>query len=262
MFKDKKLLDECFSEIIGTFILITFGIGVVASVVIAGRGNSIAVDLSWGLAVAFGAMTAKKSGGHLNPAVTVGLWLGGGKFAGHKVIPYIISQMIGAFLGAALVFTMYYPTWMIVDPDLTQASVFATVAAPGYSTMYAIFDQVVETFFLLFGIIIIGNNIKSDNGGFLGPILVGLLVTTIGFVFCTIHGYAINPARDLAPRIFTYLAGFQSTGFANPADWLAPIVGPLIGGVLGVYIANLVTKEFQDVCSPYDKDCFQPNKDQ
>jgi glycerol uptake facilitator protein len=226
--------DECISEIIGTFILILIGTGVVASVELMGRGDSFTVDVAWGMAVAFGAMAAKKSGGHLNPAVTVGLWLGGGGFPAAKVLPYIIAQFIGAFLGAVVVFIMYYPEWIVVDPELTKAGIFTTFPSANLTTSYAIFDQAVETALLLFGIIIIGNNINSDMGGFLGPLLVGLLVMTIGLVFAPLHGYAINPARDLAPRLFVYLMDFKNVGFSDPATWLAPVIGPFIGGVVGV----------------------------
>lgn len=244
--REKTLFDEFISEIIGTFILIAFGTGVVASVVLMGRGNSVSVDIAWGMAVAFGAMAAKKSGGHLNPAVTVGLWLGGANFPAKKVLPFILAQFIGAFLGAALTFAMYYPEWMVLDPQLLHAGVFTTFPSAHLSTTYAIFDQTVETAILLFGIIIVGNNIKSDNGGYLGPVLVGILVMTIGMVFAPLHGYAINPARDLAPRIFVYIMGFADSGFSNPAAWLAPVVGPLVGGVIGVVSGIYITKKHKE----------------
>jgi glycerol uptake facilitator protein len=141
---------------------------------------------------------------------------------------------------------MYYPEWIVLDPELTKAGVFTTFPSANLTTSYAIFDQTVETALLLFGIIIVGNNINSDKGEFVGPLLVGLLVMTIGLVFAPLHGYAINPARDLAPRFFVYLMDFKNSGFSDPTAWLAPVIGPLIGGVLGVISGLYTIKQYQE----------------
>lgn len=228
--------DEFILELSGTFVLILFGCGVVAMVTIFKTspndivmGGYTNITLGWGFAVMMGIYVASASGAHLNPAVTLGMAFIG-RFPWHKTIHYIAGQMLGAFLGAAVVFLIYYFKWIEFDPNLEYtANIFATFpAVPGFWP--GLIDQIVGTAILVF--VILAINDKINNPGTLGPILIGFLVMAIGISLGGMHGYAINPARDLGPRLFALLAGFKNNGFESTI-WIVPILGPIIGGVLG-----------------------------
>jgi MIP family channel proteins len=242
---------EVAAEFLGTFVLIVFGVGVVAQFVLGGGANGqyLSVNLGWGLAVTMGIyVSAGISGAHLNPAVTLALALRRG-FSWAKVGPYIAAQFAGAFLASALVFITYREALDRFDGGVRQiggalgtAGIWATYPQPFLSAFPGgIIDQVVGTA-LLVGVIFA----LSDARNFapperLTPVLVGLLVMLIGATFCYNAGYAINPARDLAPRLFTAIAGWGSGVFtAGNGWWWVPVVGPCIGGVLGAYVYDLV----------------------
>ena len=146
--------------------------------------------------------------------------------------PYIIFQLIGAFIGAMLVFLVYYSKWIEFDTNLEHtASVFATFPAVN-NFVSGFFDQVVGTFLLLYLILAITD--KNDNNPKqFTPVVIGFLVMAIGISFGGMHGYAINPARDFAPRLFALLVGFKNTGFSDFSIWIVPIIGPILGGILG-----------------------------
>jgi MIP family channel proteins len=242
---------EVAAEFLGTFVLIVFGVGVVAQFVLGGGANGqyLSVNLGWGLAVTMGIyVSAGISGAHLNPAVTLALALRRG-FSWAKVGPYIAAQFAGAFLASVLVFITYREALDRFDGGVRQiggalgtAGIWATYPQPFLSAFPGgIIDQIVGTA-LLVGVIFA----LSDARNFapperLTPVLIGLLVVLIGATFGYNAGYAINPARDLAPRLFTAMAGWGSGVFtAGNGWWWVPVVGPCIGGVLGGYVYDLV----------------------
>lgn len=240
---------EFLAEIIGSMFIALFGCGVVASVVVGNNGAPINIHIAWGLAVTFGIYASGKiSGAHLNPAVTLALAVTG-RFQWSKVWYYIVAQMIGFFIGAAIVFAVYYGKWVEVDPNFEKtAGVFATFpAVPGF--LYGFIDQVVGTFILIFLILATGDANNTPAGANLGPIIVGLIIVAIGMSFGFMHGYAINPARDLGPRLFAVLVGFKNNGLTDGSNvWIVPIVGPIVGGIFGaivydVTIGNIFSKK-------------------
>lgn len=240
---------EFLAEIIGSMFIALFGCGVVASVVIGNNGDPINIHIAWGLAVTFGIYASGKiSGAHLNPAVTLALAVTG-RFQWSKVWYYIVAQIIGFFIGAAIVFAVYYGKWIEVDPNFENtAGVFATFpAVPGF--LYGFIDQVVGTFILIFLILTTGDANNTPAGANLGPIIVGLIIVAIGTSFGFMHGYAINPARDLGPRLFAVLVGFKNNGLTDGSNvWIVPIVGPIVGGIFGaivydVTIGNIFSKK-------------------
>ena len=233
---------EALSEFLGTFILIVFGVGVVAQVVLGGgtRGEYLSINIGWGLAVTMGVYVAGVSGGHLNPAVTLALavWRG---FPWSKVGPYVIAQMAGAFVASAVVYVTYAEALAEFDGGVRQvagtlgtAGIWATYPQPWLSNLGGLIDQIVGTALLLIGVFAISDTRNVAPQSNVGPVVVGLLVLLIGMTFGLNAGYAINPARDLGPRLFTAIAGWGLDVFrANNGWWWVPIVGPLVGGVLG-----------------------------
>ena len=228
---------EFIAELMGSMFLIMFGCGVMASVNIGNTGSAIDIHIAWGLAVTFGIyVSGKISGAHLNPAVTLGLAVTS-RFPWSKVWYYILAQMIGCFIGAAIVFAVYYGKWIEVDPTFSNtAGVFATFPAVP-KLLYGFIDQVVGTFILVFLILATGDANNTPAGANLGPIIVGLIIVGIGISFGFMHGYAVNPARDLGPRLFAVAAGFKNNGLTDGSNiWLVPVIGPIVGGVLGAII--------------------------
>ena len=242
---------EVAAEFFGTFILIMFGAGVVAQFVLGGgkNGEYLSVNLGWGLGVTFGAYVAfGVSGAHLNPAVTLAAALGKGRFPWGKVAPYIAAQFAGAFAASALVFFTYREALDRFDGGVRQvggalgtAGIWATYPQAYLSTFPGGFiDQVVGTALLIAVIRAITDGRNAAPVASLRPVLVGLLVIAIGAAFGVNAGYAINPARDLAPRIFTAVAGWGSGVFtAGNYWWWVPVVAPCVGGVIGTYAYDL-----------------------
>lgn len=236
------LLAELMAELIGTFILIAFGGGVVAMTLLFGHGlpgeivngGYTNITLCWGLGVTMGIYTAGKiSGAHLNPAVTVTLAVFRG-FSWARVIPYCIAQTVGAFLAAGLVFWNYHLAFLKFDPNLEKtAGIFTTFPAFPETLSAGFLDQVIGTALLLFLIFAITDE-RNQPPANLQPILVGLVVVAIGMSYGSLHGYAINPARDLGPRLFTVVAGFKNNGLTDGAPvWWVPVVAPIVGGLIG-----------------------------
>lgn len=236
------LAGELIAEFLGTLVLLLFGIGVVASVVLFGtgvpgevvKGGTTNINIAWGLGVVMGIYVAGKiTGAHLNPAVTVTLAVFRG-FPWAKVIPYTIAQTAAGFVAAAVVYGMYRPAFLKFDPSLEKtAGIFATFPAFPDVPFTGFLDQVVGTALLLLLIFAITDE-RNQPPAILTPILVGLVVVAIGMSFGSLHGYAINPARDFGPRLFTVLAGFKNNGLTDGTNvFLVPIVGPLLGGLLG-----------------------------
>lgn len=245
---------ELCAEFLGTLILILFGDGVVAMVVLFGTGNPgevvnggfTNITFGWGLGVAMGIYVAGKiSGAHINPAVTLTMAVFRG-FPWSKVLPYMGAQTAGAFLGAAIVYWDYLPAFAKADPMLeTTAGVFATFPAFPQAPMAGLFDQVLGTALLLLLILAVIDEFNMPPGANLTPLIVGLIVVAIGMSFGGMHGYAINPARDFGPRLFTAVAGFRNNGLNDGTGifWI-PIVGPLVGGVLGGAVYEYGVRRF------------------
>jgi MIP family channel proteins len=245
------VLREVLSEFLGTFVLIAFGVGVVAQVVLSGEVNGVylSINIAWGLAVTFGCYVAGGvSGAHLNPAVTVALAVHRG-FPWGKVAPYILGQFAGAFVASLVVYLTYYEAINAFDGgvrqvtgDLATAGIWATYPQPFLSAFPGGFiDQVVGTALLMCVIFAIGDKRNTAPPAGLAPVIVGLLVVLIGMTFGYNAGYAINPARDLAPRLFTALFGWGSEVFrAGHAWWWVPVVAPVVGAVLGGWAYDLL----------------------
>ncbi|MBS1853304.1 MAG: aquaporin family protein [Acidobacteria bacterium] len=245
---------ELLAEFLGTFVLILFGAGVVAMVVLfptgapgeTVHGGYTNITLGWGLAVTMGIYVAGKiSGAHLNPAVTLALAVFR-DFPWRKVLPYSLAQTTGAFLAAALVFRNYLPAFHQVDPHLEKtAGIFTTFPAFPSLPQAGFLDQVIGTALLLLMIFAITDEYNLPPGANLAPLLIGLVVVAIGMSFGALHGYAINPARDFGPRLFTVLAGFRHNGLTDGSQvWWVPIVAPLVGGVLGAGLYDLGIRRF------------------
>lgn len=249
------LTREVLAEFIGTYVLITFGAANVAQVVLSHEKNGayLSINIAWGIAVMMGIFVAGGvSGAHLNPAVTFANAVCR-DFAWSKVFPYCAAQVAGAFCGAATAFFLYHEAFNAFDKGVRAVSgetgtagIFATYPAPYLSTFGGFADQFIGTMMLMLVISAIGDARNNATLGNLGPIAVGLLVIVIGASMGMNAGYAINPARDLGPRLFTFVAGWGAEVFraGNYYFWV-PIVGPILGGIAGTFIYDLfVGKRF------------------
>lgn len=234
---------ETLAEFLGTFVLMMFGIGVVAQFVLSrgAAGSPLSVNLGWGLAVALGASVAGGvSGAHLNPAVTLALAVHRG-FPWRKVLPYVVAQVAAAFLAAVVVYLTYREAFDAFDGGIRQiggpagtAGIFATYPQPYLSTVGGLVDQIVGTALLVIVIFAASDARTGTVRAAAIPFIVGLAVVAIGAAFGANAGYAINPARDFGPRLFTALAGWEWDVFrVSDGWWWVPVVGPIIGGLLG-----------------------------
>jgi glycerol uptake facilitator protein len=226
------------AEIIGTAILILLGDGVVAAVLLnkskAQNAGWVVITFAWGLAVAMAVFAVGQfSGAQINPAVTIGTAVIGNTAWG-DVPSYIIGQFIGAGLGALLVWLSYLPHWEETEDPGLKLAVFCT--APAIRNYAAnLLCEIIGTMMLLFGILAISADEATMATG-LFPLLVGLLVVVIGMSLGGPTGYAINPARDLGPRIMHAILPIAGKG---PSDWgysWVPVVGPIIGGIIGAVL--------------------------
>jgi glycerol uptake facilitator protein len=226
------------AELVGTALLILLGDGVVANVLLRrtkGEGGGwIVITWGWAMAVFVGVFVAARySGAHLNPAVTVGLALAG-KFDWALVPGYLAAQMIGAAIGAFLVWVQYYPHWAITEDRNAKLATFATMPAVR-STAANFLSETIATFVLVLGVLYLA---APDVGlGALDALPVGLLILVIGLSLGGTTGYAINPVRDLAPRIVHAILPIP--GGKRDSDWgyaWIPVVAPLVGGVLAALL--------------------------
>ncbi|MGW3954103.1 MIP/aquaporin family protein [Streptomyces sp. NPDC004752] len=266
------LLGECLAEFLGTLVLVAFGCGSVA-VAVAGlpgsgrtagpttffisAGDWLLITWGWGLAVVFGVYVAGGvSGAHINPAVTLAFAVRR-RFAWAKVPAYWLSQLVGGFIGAALVYGVYHDAINTFDQTvtgpktnghtLTTFSIFGTFPAAYFhgGIWGPLVDQIVGTAFLVMFIVALIDLRNTAVKANLGPLLIGFAVVAIGISYGANAGYAINPARDFGPRLFTWLAGWNELAMpgslpgAFSAFWWIPIVGPLVGGVVGVLVYDL-----------------------
>ncbi|AEA24437.1 MIP/aquaporin family protein [Pseudonocardia benzenivorans] len=255
------------AEFLGTFVLIMFGLGSVAVAVVGlpgsgrestpfGPANWLIIAWGWGLAVVLGVYVAGGiSGAHLNPAVTLAFAVRRG-FAWSRVPAYWIAQVLGAFAAAALVYALYRDA--IVDFDVANNiadraqsqstfSIFATFPASYFhgGLWGPLIDQIVGTALLLGLIAALVDSRNQAPRANMGALLIGFVVVAIGLSFGTNAGYAINPARDLGPRLLTYIEGWGRLAFPGGGTyfdnyWWIPLVGPLIGGVVGICVYDLL----------------------
>ena len=228
-------------------ILVVLGDGVVANVLLSrSKGQHsgwIVITTGWALGVAVAVYSVGAlSGAHLNPAVSLGL-AAIGKFPWNSVADYIIAQMIGAFLGAILVWLTYLPHWKETADAGSKLAVFCTGPAIRMTPLNLL-TEIIATFVLVLGVLAILSpaNLVPNSGfdkGF-GPFLVGVLVWSIGLSLGGPTGYAINPARDLGPRLAHFVLPITGKGDSNWAYAWVPVLGPLIGGVLGAWFYKLL----------------------
>lgn len=237
---ENSLWMQLVGEFVGTFILILLGDGVVAGVTLkkskAEGAGWIAISLGWGLAVTLGVYTsAFLSPAHLNPAVTLGMAIAG-KFAWANVLPYCIAQILGGILGGICVWIHYYPHWQATKDSDAIRGVFATGPAIRNYVMNFI-SEIIGTFVLVFALLAFTRGNFTDGPN---PIVVGILITAIGLSLGGTTGYAINPARDLGPRIAHALLPIANKGNSNWTYSWVPIFGPLVGGALGALLFNVL----------------------
>lgn len=235
---------EMAAEFLGTLVLIVFGVAVVAQVVLSGQQNGqyLSINLGWALGVAFGVYVAGGvSGAHLNPAVTLALAVHRG-FPWGKVLPYVLAQCAGAFVASAIVYGVYYDALHHFDGGNRQvagpqgtAGIWATYPQEWLNPIRGgLVDQIVGTAMLVLCVFALSDPRNQAPAANLAPLLVGGVVLAIGMTLGYNAGYAINPARDLAPRLFTAVAGWGPEVFrAGQGWWWVPVVGPLVGGILG-----------------------------
>jgi glycerol uptake facilitator protein len=246
-----SLTAEVIAEFISTLVLMLFGLGVVAMVVLFGQGTPgevvnggyANITVAWGIGVMMGILVAGKiSGAHMNPAVTITLAVFRG-FPWSKVAPYCLAQTAGAFTAALLVFLNYRPAFLRFDPGLIKtAGVFTTFPAFPESLAPGFLDQVIGTALLLLLVFAITDE-RNQPSGNLTALSVGLVVVGIGMSFGGMHGYAINPARDFGPRLFSVLAGFQNNGLTDGSGvFLIPIAGPIVGGLAGGFVYDALIR--------------------
>jgi glycerol uptake facilitator protein len=242
------------AEAVGTMMLVLLGDGVVANVVLnrtKGQNSGwIVITTGWGLAVAIAVYAVGRvSGAHLNPAVTIALATIG-SFPWADVPGYVLAQMIGAVLGAVLVWLMYLPHWRVTADPAAKLAVFATGPAIRHTAANCI-AEIIGTAVLMFGILAIAANAQtlSKPGDVdlsfvfsrgLQPLLVGVLVLGIGLSLGGPTGYAINPARDLGPRIAHAILPIPGKGSSDWAYSWIPVVAPIIGGVAGAGLYSLI----------------------
>jgi glycerol uptake facilitator len=231
------------SEIIGTGLLILLGDGVVAAVLLANskaqNSGWIVITFGWGMAVMVAVYAVGFfSGAHLNPAVTLGLWIHG-SIDGSQAIKYFIGEMIGAMVGAVLVFLSYYLHWRDTEDPGLKLAVFSTgPAIRNYG--WNLVTEIVGTFVLVFGVLTITAPWNPLTSVDLAPLLIGLLVFSIGLSLGGPTGYAINPARDLGPRIIHAILPIPGKGGSDWSYSWVPVLGPLIGGSLGAILFDAV----------------------
>lgn len=246
------------AEVVGTAILLLIGNGVVANVVLAKtKGHDsgwLVITTGWGLAVAMAVYAVGRiSGAHLNPAVTLGLASIGS--VGWAQVPiYLAGEMVGAFLGSVLVYVSYLSHWRETDDPADKLAVFCTAPAIR-SVVPNLITEIIGTAMLLFGVLAIGANaleiqaaseidLSAVYSTGIAPFLVGCLVWAIGLGLGGPTGYAINPARDLGPRIAHAILPIPGKGGSDWRYAWIPVVGPIVGGVLGALLFQLVEGAF------------------
>jgi glycerol uptake facilitator protein len=254
------LMGELSAELLGTFTLIIFGVGVVAQTVLTPfSAGAQSIHWAWGLGVVMGVYVAGGiSGAHINPAVTLALALRRG-FPWGKVGPYMLAQLIGAFLAALVVRWNFYEAFNKFDPAKGFKSQVVFNTYPNNANPYAnisqlgaLRDQIIGTAMLLILVLAITDARNMAPGSNMAPFIIGLAVVAIGMAIGAAAGYAINPARDLGPRLAAWVTGWGGAFNDQRGDFYAwvPIIGPFIGGVLGGYVYDWLVGNFLPVAEP------------
>lgn len=235
-----------FGEFLGTMVLILFGDGVVANVLLkkskAENAGWMVIATGWGIAVLAGILTSLAVGGvaHLNPAVTISLAVASGNYS--NVVPFIGAQLAGAFSGAVLLWLIFLPHWAVTEDQGAKLGIFCTAPAIRKLPCNLLTEFLVTVCALLLVGFSIGSKGVAANGlpaGF-GPYLWGMLVWGIGLSLGGPTGYAINPARDLGPRIAHMVLPIPGKGNSDWGYAWVPVIGPILGGV----VAALLCKAF------------------
>ncbi|XBS71717.1 MIP/aquaporin family protein [Acerihabitans sp. KWT182] len=247
--KTPTLTGQCIAEFLGTALLIFFGVGCVAALRLAGASfGQWEISIIWGVGVAMAVyLTAAVSGAHLNPAVSIALCFFG-NFEGRKLLPYIISQMLGAFVGAAVVYFLYYSLFFDFEQanhmvrgsvqSLQLAGIFSTYPNAHIGVIQAFFVETVIAAILLCLILALTDDGNGIPRGPLAPLLIGLLIAVIGASMGPLTGFALNPARDFGPKVFAFLAGWGNVAFTGGREipyFLVPLIAPVVGGCLGAF---------------------------
>ncbi|KAM8885473.1 aquaporin-3-like [Spinachia spinachia] len=243
------LLRQALAECLGTLILVMFGCGAVAQLVLSGgsHGMFLTVNFAFGFAATLGILVCGQvSGGHLNPAVTFALCLLG-RERWRKFPMFFLFQTIGGFFGAAIIFAMYYDAlwdrpgaFEVTGPNAT-AGIFATYPGKHLTILNGFFDQVIGTAALIVCILAIVDPYNNPIPPGLEAFTVGFVVLVIGLSMGFNSGYAVNPARDLGPRLFTAMAGWGGEVFTAGNGWfLVPVFVPFLGTIVGVIIYQLM----------------------
>ena len=241
------LRGQCIAEFLGTALLIFFGTGCVAALKLGGADLGLwEISIIWGIGVSMGVyLAAGVSGAHLNPAVSIALWLFG-TFERNKVPAYILAQTAGAFCAAALVYGLYSSLFFDFEQaqqmtrgsvaSLELASVFSTYPHPSLSIGQAFLVEVVITAILLGMIMALTDDGNGLPRGPLAPLLIGLLIAVIGGAMGPLTGFAMNPARDFGPKLMTFFAGWGEVAFTGGRDipyFLVPLIAPVLGACIG-----------------------------
>lgn len=247
---DESITGPCIAEFMGTGLFMFFGTSVLCAAKVAGASFGLwEICVVWGLGIALAVyLTAGISGAHLNPAVTISLWMFA-SFDARKVVPYIAAQMAGAFCGAALTYLIYHNMFAEYEhahqmirgsqDSLFLASIFSTYPAASISVWLAGLVEIIITSILIGLIMALTDDGNGVPKGPLAPLLIGLLVAVIGAATAPLTGFAMNPARDFGPKLFTYLNGWGSVAMTGGRDipyFLVPLIAPVIGGILGAAI--------------------------
>lgn len=228
------------AEFFGTLLLILLGDGVVAGVVLrktkSENAGWLTIVVGWGIAVTLAIYAVGRiSGAHLNPAITIALAMHG-SFPSDQVAGYILAQFAGAFVGAILVWVHYLPHWKQTIDGPAKLSVFCN--APAIRNTFAnLVSEIIATAVLVMAILFIGANEFTQG---LNPLVVGLLIISIGLSLGGTTGFAINPARDLGPRIAHFVLPIPEKGSSDWSYAWIPVVGPVVGGILGGWLYNLM----------------------
>ncbi|WP_372712543.1 MIP/aquaporin family protein [Ilyobacter sp.] len=248
--KRENLFGECIAEYLGTGLLIFFGAGCVSSLVLSGAQMGLwEISIVWGFGVAMAIyITGGVSGAHINPAVTIALATFKG-FDKKKVIPYIISQILGAFSASGLVYFLYRNLFIAFESNngivrgsvesLATAGIFSTYPNPAINNMQAFVVEIVITAVLMITILAVTDDKNGAPKGHMSALLIGIVIAVIGGSFGTLTGFAMNPARDFGPKLFAFVAGWGNVAFtgglSNPYFWV-PILGPICGTLGGTVI--------------------------
>jgi MIP family channel proteins len=248
-----SLRAQCTAEFLGTGLFIFFGVSCLAAVNVAGASFGLwEICIVWGLGISLAVyLTAGISGAHLNPAITIALWLFA-CFPGRKVIPYSIAQISGAFSGAMLAYMLYHNLFTDFETahniirgsveSLQLASVFSTYPSSAISVWQAAFVEIVITSMLMGLIMALTDDGNGVPRGPLGPLLIGILVAVLGASTAPLTGFAMNPARDFGPKLFAFFAGWGEISMTGGRDipyFIVPVIAPILGACLGALIYRI-----------------------